>query len=166
MRGGTKTLLDDAERAIDDGIHAFRNLIRDGRVVPGAAAIEMYLANVLEQEAEKITTLEQYSFARFAKSFEVIARHLSENAGLNANTTIPDMYKGNIDGPNTGIDVLNNKLAPSADIQIWDNLKAKTWAIQLASDAAMTILRVDQIIVAKPAGGIKPKSHSGWDNED
>lgn len=41
LRGGTKTLLDDTERAINDGIHAFKNLIRDGRVVPGAAAIEM-----------------------------------------------------------------------------------------------------------------------------
>lgn len=41
LRGGTKTLLDDTERAINDGIHAFKNLIKDGRIVPGAAAIEM-----------------------------------------------------------------------------------------------------------------------------
>ena len=47
-----------------------------------------------------------------------------------------------------------------------DQIRSKIWAIRLASDAAMTILKIDQIIVAKPAGGPKPKSHTGWDNED
>jgi len=33
----------------------------------------------------------------------------------------------------------------------------------LASDAAITVLRVDQIIISKPAGGPKPQSNAGWD---
>lgn len=41
LRGGTKTLLDDIERAIDDGVHTFKNLIRDNRVVNGAGSIDM-----------------------------------------------------------------------------------------------------------------------------
>lgn len=165
LRGGTKTLLDDAERAIQDGVHAFKNLIRDNRVVPGAGSIEMYLANYLNSEAEKITTLEQYSYARFAQSFEVVVKHLANNAGLDANITIPDMYAGNVDGPKTGIHVLENKMSPISEIGIIDHLKSKIWAIQLAADAAMTILRIDQIIVAKPAGGPKVPQNTGWDND-
>jgi T-complex protein 1 subunit theta len=57
-------------------------------------------------------------------------------------------------------------LAPTDTLTIYDNLAAKIFAISLASDAAMTILRVDQIIVAKPAGGPKAKSQTGWDNDD
>jgi len=54
----------------------------------------------------------------------------------------------------------------STKLKIFDHLATKVWAIKLATDAALTILRVDQIIVAKPAGGIKPKSNAGWDNDD
>jgi len=39
-------------------------------------------------------------------------------------------------------------------------------AIVLASNCALTVLRIDQIIMAKPAGGPKPKNNTGWDNED
>lgn len=34
-------------------------------------------------------------------------------------------------------------------------MRTKWWAIKLATDAAVTILRVDQIIISKPAGGPK-----------
>lgn len=47
------------------------------------------------------------------------------------------------------------------DLQVYDNLLTKKWAIQLAVDAAVTILRVDQLIVSKAAGGPKPPSQSG-----
>jgi T-complex protein 1 subunit theta len=33
---------------------------------------------------------------------------------------------------------------------------AKSWAIKLATEAARTVLAVDQIIVARQAGGPKP----------
>jgi len=39
---------------------------------------------------------------------------------------------------------------------ILDLLSAKKRAIQLAADAAITVLRIDQIIMAKPAVGPKP----------
>jgi len=42
---------------------------------------------------------------------------------------------------------------------------AKTWAVKLASEAAITILKVDQIIIAKPAGGPKPKENKDWDQD-
>jgi T-complex protein 1 subunit theta len=39
---------------------------------------------------------------------------------------------------------------------ILDLLVSKQWAIKLATEAARTVLSVDQIIVAKQAGGPKP----------
>lgn len=36
--------MDDIERAIDDGVNCFKCLTRDGRMVPGAGAVEMELA--------------------------------------------------------------------------------------------------------------------------
>jgi T-complex protein 1 subunit theta len=45
-------------------------------------------------------------------------------------------------------------------------LKTKETAIKLASEAAITILKIDQIIIAKAAGGPKPQQNKNWDNDD
>lgn len=143
IRGGTKTLLEDTERAIVNGLNTYKNLIKNPKLLPGAGAIEMYLANFLEAEAEKITSLEQYSFARYAQSFEVIPRHLAENAGLKATNMIPALYAGNKDGADLGINVLEGRTEASETLQVYDLLSSKLWAIRLATDAALTILRID-----------------------
>lgn len=43
--------------------------------------------------------------------------------------------------------------------------EAKYWGIKYATEAAATILRVDQIIMAKRAGGPKPRAAAGSDDE-
>ena len=42
--------------------------------------------------------------------------------------------------------------------KIMDAYESRFWGIRLAADAAMNILRVDQIIMAKPAGGPNPNA--------
>lgn len=42
------------------------------------------------------------------------------------------------------------------DAGILDLMVTKSWAIKLATEAARTVLSVDQIIVARQAGGPKP----------
>ena len=49
---------------------------------------------------------------------------------------------------------------------ILDCMETKSWAIKLAIDAVLTILRVDQIIMAKPAGGPKPRDAQAPDLDD
>lgn len=43
------------------------------------------------------------------------------------------------------------------DLEIFDSYETKSWAIKLSIDAVLTILKVDQIIMSKPAGGPKPR---------
>lgn len=52
------------------------------------------------------------------------------------------------------------------DAGILDLLASKSWAIKLATDAACTVLSVDQIIVARQAGGPKPPAPAqNWDED-
>lgn len=44
LRGSTTSMLDDVERAVDDGVNAIKTLTRDPRMVPGAGATEINLA--------------------------------------------------------------------------------------------------------------------------
>lgn len=49
---------------------------------------------------------------------------------------------------------------------ILDLLVAKSMAIKLATEAARTVLSVDQIIVARQAGGPKPPApNPNWDDD-
>ena len=41
LRGSTKNVLEDVERAIDDGVHVFRSLVREREFVPGAGSTEI-----------------------------------------------------------------------------------------------------------------------------
>lgn len=52
LRGSTLAVLDDIERAIDNGVNAVKSLIRDNRLVAGAGATEMYIANEIQKLAK------------------------------------------------------------------------------------------------------------------
>jgi len=46
-------------------------------------------------------------------------------------------------------------------------LAAKQWALKLATEAAISVLNVDSIIMSKPAGGPKVPQQSGkWDQDE
>jgi len=68
-----------------------------------------------------------------------------------------------------GVDIENESGTGTLDAQeegILDLLVSKQWAIRLATEAARTVLSVDQIIVARQAGGPKPPGpNPGWDED-
>ena len=54
----------------------------------------------------------------------------------------------------------------AAEHNIVDSLAAKAWAIRLATEAAVSVLGVDSIIMSRPAGGPKiPQQAGNWDED-
>ena len=45
IRGSTNSMLEDSERAIDDGVNTFKNITRDSRFVAGGGATEIHIAS-------------------------------------------------------------------------------------------------------------------------
>lgn len=93
-----------------------------------------------------------------------MARILAENNGMKTNEVLTQM-RSLSHTKFHGIDVVNKGVAPSEELQVHDHLVTKNWAIKLATDAAITVLRVDQIIISKPAGGPAPKANPNWDED-
>ncbi|XRB06910.1 T-complex protein 1 subunit theta [Pycnococcus provasolii] len=169
LRGATDTLMDDAERAIDDGINAFKALGRDARRVAAGGASEMELATRLGVWGRQLSGLERYPAAKFAAALEVVPRCLAETSGHDASATISALYAAhaNPDGARIGVDVdaeSGGGSAPLKDIApLVDLYTTKWWALRLATEAATTVLKVDQLIMSKQAGG--PKGPAGGDED-
>lgn len=154
----------------DDGVNVVKVLGRDGRFVAGAGASDIELARRLSAYGARTSGLEQYSIQKFAEALEVVPRTLAENAGLTAMDVLSQLYAAHEKGDarvGVNIDEGGVKDMTAAPHHIIDLLSTKKQALKLALDAVVTILRVDQIIQAKPAGG--PKMQKGgqhWDEED
>ncbi|CAN6331426.1 unnamed protein product [Urochloa humidicola] len=154
LRGSTDSILDDLERAVDDGVNTYKSMCRDSRIIPGAAATEIELAKRLKEFSLKETGLDQYAIAKFAESFEMVPRTLSENAGLSAMEIISSLYAEHAAGnTKVGIDLEEGVCKDVSALKIWDLYVTKFFALKYSADAVCTVLRVDQIIMAKPAGG-------------
>lgn len=168
LRGSTDSILDDLERAVDDGVNTYKAMCRDSRIVPGAAATEIELAKRLKEFSFKETGLDQYAIAKFAESFEMIPNTLAENAGLNAMEIISSLYAEHASGNSkVGIDLEEGACKDVSIMKIWDLYVTKLFALKFAAEAACTVLRVDQIIMAKPAGGPRrPQQGAGMDGDD
>ncbi|KAF5366220.1 hypothetical protein D9758_005706 [Tetrapyrgos nigripes] len=166
LRGATANHLDDLERAIDDGVNVIKSLIKDPRLVPGAGATELELARRVTDYGAGIKGLSQHSVKRFGEALEVVPRQLAENAmgGAKGNEVVSRLWalheSKEKDREGWGVDIeaeTDGTLhAPSAAFYpILDSLIAKSWAIKLATEAAVSVLSVDSIIMSKPAGGPK-----------
>ncbi|KAG7961131.1 hypothetical protein I3843_09G001500 [Carya illinoinensis] len=166
LRGSTDSILDDLERAIDDGVNTYKAMCRDSRIVPGAAATEIELARRVKEFSYKETGLDQYAIAKFAESFELVPRTLAENAGLNEMEIISSLYAEHASGNSkVGIDLEEGVCKDISILDVWDLYITKFFALKYAVDAACTVLRVDQIIMAKPAGGPKRDQPTGMDED-
>jgi T-complex protein 1 subunit theta len=105
LRGSTNSLLDDAERAIDDGVNTVKSIIKDKRLLAGGGATEIHLASLIQAYAKTQPGLDQYALEKFGQAFEVIPRTLAENAGLKAEEIIAKLYAETINSKTAGIDV-------------------------------------------------------------
>ena len=177
LRGATQNHLEDVERAVDDGVNVVKAITKDARLIPGAGATEMQLVERITAFSEKTPGLAQYAIKAYAEAFEVIPRTLAESAGLDATEVLAKLYSSHHKGLTSndeddwsqGVDVENENGTGTFDAveeEILDLLVSKSWAIKLATEAAREILSIDQIVVARQAGGPKPPGpNPNWDED-
>ena len=82
IRGGSKTICDEARRCLHDAICVVRNMVKNSNVVGGGGATELACSIAVANEADKIPGVEQYAVRAFAEALEQIPTALAENTGL------------------------------------------------------------------------------------
>lgn len=165
MRSSTNAQMDDCERAIDDAVSVYKASIKNTAFLAGAGACETSLSTHLQSMADTRPGLEQYSISAFARALTVVPTTLAENAGFNHTEILATVQSANTADSNMGVDIETGKPINATQNAIYDHLHSKLWALKLAADCAITILRVDHIIMSKPAGGPKPQQNKNWDED-
>ncbi|MPC17228.1 T-complex protein 1 subunit epsilon [Portunus trituberculatus] len=110
IRGGNKMIIEEAKRSIHDALCVVRNLVRNNKIVYGGGAAEVSCALAVSEEADKISTLEQYAFRAFSDALESIPLALAENSGLSPIHTLSDCKARQVaeKNPALGIDCNQN----------------------------------------------------------
>merc|ERR1740116_162392 len=97
IRGGSRTICDEAKRCLFDAICVVRNMIKNRNVVGGGGATELACAIEVAKEADKIDGIEQYAVRAFVDALEEIPMTLAENSGFNAINYVADIKKMQIE---------------------------------------------------------------------
>lgn len=166
VRGSTKHVVDEIERAIDDAIGVVAATVEDGKVVAGGGAPEIEMAKKLKDYAESISGREQLAVMAFAEALEVVPKTLAENAGLDSIDSLVDLRAAHEKSIYMGLDVFEGEVTDMKEAGVIEPQRVKKQAIQSASEAAEMILRIDDVIAssstgAPDMGGMDPSAMGG-----
>ena len=150
LRGGTEHVVDEIRRAFDDAVGVVSVAWEDGAVLTGGGSVLAALSRDLRTYAETIGGREQMAIEAFASALEIIPRTLAENAGLDPVTTLIALRKAHADGEShAGINVYEGGVVDMKDGNVLEPLRVVEQAIQSATETAIMILRIDDVISSK-----------------
>ncbi len=160
IRGGTEHVVDSTELALEDALRAVGVAIEDEKLVSGAGSPEIELALRLNEHASTLKGREQLAVIKFAQALEVIPRTLAENAGLDPIDMLVELRsqheKGKKDG---GLNVFTGEVEDMWENGVIEPLRVKIQAINSATEAAIMILRIDDVLAA--TGGMEHGGECG-----
>ncbi len=169
VRAGTKQAVDEVDRALTDVIGSLASTIEDGKYVTGGGSTEVDISMKLRDYATDVGGREQLAIQAFADALEVIPKTLAESAGMDPIDTLVQLrskHKG-ASGKVFGVDVFKNSIGDMDKLGVIEPLKTKMQALSIATEAAASILRIDDMISSKgksPAGaggGMPPGGMGG-----
>jgi chaperonin GroEL (HSP60 family) len=160
IHGGTEHVIDEIERAMKDGLGDVICCLNSGFIVPGGGAVEIELARRLRQFGQTLSGREQLAIEEFASALEFIPVTLAENAGLDPIDVLTELRSLHDSGErNVGLNLFKNKIENVLEAKIIEPLKIKSQAVDSASEVAIMILRIDDVIAGATKKNAKASSY-------
>ena len=164
VRGGTNHVADEVERSLVDAWSVVKVAIEDGMMVTGGGSTAMEIAMQLRDYAVSVGGREQIAIEAFASAMESIPATLAENAGLDPIDILIQMRKAHKDGNvYAGLNPYTGKIEDMMGLNVIEPYRIGKQAINSATDAAVMILRIDDVIASKASptpqvgeGGMPP----------
>ncbi|HYS73352.1 MAG TPA: thermosome subunit beta, partial [Thermoplasmata archaeon] len=154
IRGGTEHVVDEVERSLEDATSVVSVAIEDGKVITGGGSSATEIALTLRDYASSVGGREQIAIEAFADAVEAIPRTLAENAGLDPIDILIELRKEHKKGNKyAGINVFTGKVSDMKKENVIEPIRVGSQAISSAADAAVMILRIDDVIAARAGEG-------------
>tara|TARA_B100000405_G_scaffold296566_1_gene251606 strand:- start:35 stop:1105 length:1071 start_codon:yes stop_codon:yes gene_type:complete len=153
IRGGNKMMIDETKRSLHDAICVARNLVRSNNIVYGGGSAEIACAIAVEEEADKIASVEQYAMRAFADALDAVPTALAENSGLPPIETVADIKAQQLKekNPVLGVDCKEVGTNDMKSQGVFETLIGKQQQILLATQVVKLILKIDDVILSGEA---------------
>jgi len=148
LRGGSKDVLNEIERNLQDAMQVVRNVVFDGRMLPGGGATELAIAVAISTAAESVEGISKWPFAVIGNALEVIPRTLAQNCGANVIRLMTDLRTKHLsEGNHTwGVNGTTGEMADMTKLGIWEPYCVKAQTLKTAIESACLILRIDDVV--------------------
>lgn len=164
VRGGTNHVADEVERSLVDAWSVVKVAIEDGMMVTGGGSTAMEIAMQLRDYAASVGGREQIAIEAYASAMEIIPSTLAENAGLDPIDIVIEMRKQHKEGKKyAGLNPYVGKVEDMMANNVIEPHRIGKQAINSATDAAVMILRIDDVIASRASptpqvgeGGMPP----------
>merc|ERR1712019_312044 len=161
VRGANDFMCDEIERAVHDALCVVKRVGESKSVVPGGGCVEAALSIFLKNFAATIATKEQYAVNEFAQALLVIPRTLAVNAAKDAAELTASLRSyHNVaqlakepehkDLKWLGLDLVAGEIRDNKAAGVFEPTLIKSKSIRFATEAAITILRIDDKIKLIP----------------
>ncbi|KAE9021854.1 T-complex protein 1 subunit alpha [Phytophthora rubi] len=159
LRGANENMLDEMDRSMHDSFMVVKRMLESNQLVAGGGAVEAALSIYLENFATTLGSREQLAIAEFADALLVIPKTLAVNAAKDAselvarlrahhNTSQSDATKSDLRF--SGLDLLEGTVRNNLEAGVVEPAISKIKSLRFATEAAITILRIDDLIKLNP----------------
>ncbi|MGZ4912874.1 MAG: thermosome subunit beta [Halobacteriota archaeon] len=159
LRGSIEHVVDEMDRAVNDALKVVSLTLENNKVVAGGGAPEIELAMKLRDYATTFGGREQLSVRAFANAMEIIPKTLIENAGEDPLDRIVELRSAHEQGNTSAGISVDGDVTDMLSLNVVDPVRVKMNAIESATEAAIMILRIDDVIAAS-AGREEPEGGS------
>lgn len=157
LRGANCQLLDEMHRSVHDAVCILKRTLESKLVIPGGGAVECALSLMLEKFAFTVNSKEHVAIHRYAESLLSIPKILATNAGLDSNEILAQLLseqsKERVDHMSSrflGVDVMTGNVQDNFEFGIIEPSMGKLKALRAATEAAISILRINEVIILPP----------------
>lgn len=159
LRGANEFMLDEVERSLHDALMVVKRTLESKKVVPGGGSVESACHIHLDAFSNQVGTREQLAIQEFANALLVIPRTLIVNAAKDAaelvsqlisKHTVAQTVKGKEDLRFLGLDLVEGSVVDNVKRGVLEPALSKVKSLRFATEAAITILRIDDHIKINP----------------
>jgi T-complex protein 1 subunit beta len=152
LRGASKQLLDEAERALHDALCVLSQAAAsEHRTLLGGGCTEMLMSKAVDELAKRTAGKEAISIEGFARALRMIPTIIADNAGYDSSDLVQQLRAAHYEGRTTaGLDMTNGTIGDMEQLGITESFKVKHQVLISAAEAAEMVLRVDSTIKSAP----------------